>query len=241
VFKSITNINLPNRITLFRIFVVPLIIVFLIKPSPLSSLLAALLFGLAAATDWLDGHLARTTGQVTTLGKLLDPIADKILILSALVPLVGLGRVPAWLATILIGREIAVGGVRSLAAADGLVIAAGKRGKYKTGFEIAAMEFLILNWDLRVSDSRHDMPAYRDGFQHLGGRRIFPYLLARKKQPRRSGRLIEQQRDDGAIVSSYPIRDAYCISSETFGTPLRKWCYAAAAHRLRCSRVLPGS
>lgn len=144
-----SNINLPNRITLFRIFVVPLIIVFLIKPSPLSSLLAAILFGIAAATDWLDGHLARTTGQVTTLGKLLDPIADKILILSALVPLVGLERVPAWLATIIIGREIAVGGLRSVAAADGLVIAAGKKGKYKTGFEIAAMEFLMLNWDLK--------------------------------------------------------------------------------------------
>ena len=144
-----TNINLPNKITLFRIFIVPLIIVFLVKPSPLYSLVAAILFGIAAATDWLDGHLARTTGQVTTLGKLLDPIADKILILSALIPLVGLERVPAWLATILIGREIAVGGVRSLAAADGLVIAAGKWGKYKTGFEIAAMEFLILNWDLK--------------------------------------------------------------------------------------------
>ena len=144
-----TNINLPNKITLFRIFMVPLIIVFLIKPSPLSSLLAAIIFGIAAATDWLDGHLARTTGQVTTLGKLLDPIADKILILSALVPLVALERVPAWLATILIGREIAVGGLRSLAAADGLIIAAGKKGKYKTGFEIAAMEFLILDWDMK--------------------------------------------------------------------------------------------
>ena len=143
------KINLPNRITLFRIFVVPLIIVFLIKPSPFYSLMAAILFGLAAATDWLDGHLARTTGQVTTLGKLLDPIADKILILSALIPLVALGRVPAWLATILVGREIAVGGLRSMAAADGLIIPAGKSGKYKTGFEIAAMEFLMLNWDLK--------------------------------------------------------------------------------------------
>jgi CDP-diacylglycerol--glycerol-3-phosphate 3-phosphatidyltransferase len=143
------TLNLPNKITLFRIFVVPLIIVFLIKPSPFYSLLAAILFGLAAATDWLDGHLARTTGQVTTLGKFLDPIADKILILSALVPLVALDRVPAWLATILIGREIAVGGLRAIAASDGLIIPAGKMGKYKTGFEIAAMEFLMLNWDLK--------------------------------------------------------------------------------------------
>ncbi|GMT43067.1 MAG: CDP-diacylglycerol--glycerol-3-phosphate 3-phosphatidyltransferase [bacterium] len=143
-----TNLNLPNRITIFRIFIVPLIIAFLIKPSPFFCFIAAILFGIAAATDWLDGHIARTTGQVTRLGKLLDPIADKILIVAALIPLVGLARVPAWLATALIARDLAVSGVRSMAAAEGVVIPAGKMGKYKTGFEIAAIEFLLLNWDL---------------------------------------------------------------------------------------------
>jgi len=145
----VNKLNLPNKITLFRIFIVPLIIVFLIKPSPFFCFLAALLFGLAAATDWLDGHLARTTGQVTTLGKLLDPIADKILVLSALIPLVGLDRVPAWLATVMIGREIAVTGLRAMAASDRIIMPAGRAGKYKTGFEIAAIEFLLLNWDLK--------------------------------------------------------------------------------------------
>ncbi len=141
------RINLPNRLTLLRIFVVPLIIVFLIKPSPLFSFLAAVVFTLAAITDWLDGHLARTTGQVTTLGKLLDPIADKILMVSVYIPLVGVGRIPAWLATIMIGRELAISGLRALAASEKLIIPAGAAGKYKTGFEIAAMEFLLLNWD----------------------------------------------------------------------------------------------
>lgn len=143
------RLNLPNRITLFRIFVVPLIIVFLIKPSPLYSFLAAVVFSLAAITDWLDGHLARTTGQVTDLGKLLDPIADKILMVAVLVPLVGLDRVPAWMATVLIGRELAVTGLRAVAATDKLIIPAGKLGKYKTGFEIASMEFLLLDWDFK--------------------------------------------------------------------------------------------
>ncbi len=146
------RLNLPNKLTLVRIFVVPIIIVFLINPLPLYSFLAAGVFSLAAITDWLDGHLARSTGQVTTLGKLLDPIADKILIMSVLVPLVGLGRVPAWLATIIIGRELAVSGVRMVAASEKLIIPAGTLGKYKTGFEIAAMEFLMLDWNFRFID-----------------------------------------------------------------------------------------
>jgi CDP-diacylglycerol--glycerol-3-phosphate 3-phosphatidyltransferase len=148
----LNRINLPNRLTLMRIFVVPLIIVFLVKPSPLSSFAAAVLFALAAVTDWLDGHLARSTGQVTTLGKLLDPIADKILIASVLIPLVALNKVPAWLATIMIGREFAVSGIRAVAASEKFIIPAGTLGKYKMGFEIAAMEFLLLGWDFRFFD-----------------------------------------------------------------------------------------
>ncbi len=141
------ELNLPNKLTLFRIFIVPLIIVFLIKPSQLYSFLAAVVFTVAAITDWLDGHLARTTGQVTTLGKLLDPIADKILMASVYIPLVAVDRIPAWLATIMIGRELAISGLRAMAASEKLIIPAGPAGKYKTGFEIAAMEFLLLDWD----------------------------------------------------------------------------------------------
>ncbi|MEE8484448.1 MAG: CDP-diacylglycerol--glycerol-3-phosphate 3-phosphatidyltransferase [Nitrospinota bacterium] len=145
------KINLPNRITLFRIFIVPLIIVFLIKPSPFYSFMAAVVFTIAAISDWLDGHIARSTDQVTSLGKLLDPIADKILIIAVLVPLVGLGQVPAWLATLLIGRDFAVSGLRSVAASEGIIIPAGMLGKYKVGFEIAAIEFLLLNWDIGIA------------------------------------------------------------------------------------------
>lgn len=147
-----SKLNLPNKITLFRIFIVPLIIVFLIKPSPLFCFLAAAVFTVAAITDWLDGHLARATNQVTTMGKLLDPIADKILIVSVLIPLVALGRVPSWLATLLIGRDFAVSGLRTMASKQGIIIAAGKMGKYKIGFEIAAVEFLLLNWNFQFVD-----------------------------------------------------------------------------------------
>jgi CDP-diacylglycerol--glycerol-3-phosphate 3-phosphatidyltransferase len=142
------TLNLPNKITLLRIFLVPLIIVFLISPSKLSCLAAALIFGLAAATDWLDGHLARVTNQVTTLGKLLDPIADKLLILSALVPLVGLGRVAAWIVVVILGREFAVSGLRMIASSQGIHIAAGQMGKYKMGAEIVAILFLILDFNV---------------------------------------------------------------------------------------------
>ncbi|MBI5815114.1 MAG: CDP-diacylglycerol--glycerol-3-phosphate 3-phosphatidyltransferase [Nitrospinae bacterium] len=139
--------NLPNRITLLRIFLVPLVLVFLISPSLWSCLIAAALFGFAAATDWLDGHLARVTNQVTLLGKLLDPVADKLLVLAALVPLVELDRVAAWIVVVIIGREFAVSGLRAIASSQGIHIAAGACGKYKMGAEITAILLLILDFN----------------------------------------------------------------------------------------------
>jgi CDP-diacylglycerol--glycerol-3-phosphate 3-phosphatidyltransferase len=144
----LNQINLPNKLTLFRIFIVPLLIVFLISPSTVYSLIAAFIFLVASLTDWLDGHLARSTNQITTLGKILDPVADKLLICSTLIPLVALGRVPSWMAVILIGREIAVTGLRSIATVQGVVVPAGTLGKYKMVFEIVGVFFLILNFDL---------------------------------------------------------------------------------------------
>jgi CDP-diacylglycerol---glycerol-3-phosphate 3-phosphatidyltransferase len=140
--------NLPNKITLIRIFLLPLIVVFLITPSWLSSFLAVLIFAVAIFTDWLDGHLARRTDQVTTLGKLLDPIADKLLVISALIPLVALGRVPAWMAVILVGREIAITGLRSIKASKGIIIPASQLGKSKMTLQVTAIILLILNYKI---------------------------------------------------------------------------------------------
>jgi CDP-diacylglycerol--glycerol-3-phosphate 3-phosphatidyltransferase len=142
------ELNLPNKITLFRIFLVPLIIVFLISPSLWSCFIAAIIFAFAAATDWLDGHLARVTDQVTLLGKLLDPIADKLLVIAALVPLVELGRVSAWIVVVIVGREFAVSGLRMIASSQNIHIAAGVTGKYKMVAEIVAILFLILDFNI---------------------------------------------------------------------------------------------
>jgi CDP-diacylglycerol---glycerol-3-phosphate 3-phosphatidyltransferase len=140
------KINLPTKITLLRILLVPFLLAFLIAPSRVNALMAALIFAGAALTDWLDGHLARSTQQVTTLGKLLDPIADKILLAAGLIPLVGLGRVPAWMAAIMLIREFAVSGLREIAAAEQVIIHASPMAKAKTALQIAAILFLILNY-----------------------------------------------------------------------------------------------
>jgi CDP-diacylglycerol--glycerol-3-phosphate 3-phosphatidyltransferase len=142
------KINLPTKITLLRMLLVPFLLAFLIAPSRVNALVAALIFGAAALTDWLDGHLARSTQQVTTLGKLLDPIADKILLAAGLIPLVGLGRVPAWMAAIMLIREFAVSGLREIAAAEQVIIHASPMAKAKTAFQIAAILLLILDYEL---------------------------------------------------------------------------------------------
>lgn len=146
------RLNLPNKITIIRIFLIPLFLVFLISLTRISPLFAASVFGLAAFTDWLDGYLARTTKQVTTLGKLLDPIADKILVTAALIPLVELDIISAWIAVVIIGREFAVSGLRTVAMSQGIVIAASGWGKYKMVFEMTAIMFLILNYKILFLD-----------------------------------------------------------------------------------------
>lgn len=145
---EIHKINLPTKITLLRMLLVPFLLAFLIAPSRVNALMAALIFGAAAVTDWLDGHLARSTQQVTTLGKLLDPIADKILLAAGLIPLVGLGRVPAWMAAIMLIREFAVSGLREIAAAEQVIIHASPMAKAKTVLQIAAILLLILDYSL---------------------------------------------------------------------------------------------
>ncbi|MBI3652735.1 MAG: CDP-diacylglycerol--glycerol-3-phosphate 3-phosphatidyltransferase [Acidobacteria bacterium] len=142
--------NLPNSLTLLRIFIVPLLVVVLLTNIAshwigLSqvSLGLALFIG-ASITDWLDGFLARKRGQVTTLGTLLDPIADKLLISAALVSLVENRLAPAWAIVIIIGREFAVSGLRSIAASEGFAIAASKKGKFKMLTQVIAITLLIL-------------------------------------------------------------------------------------------------
>lgn len=144
--------NLPNSLTIFRIFLVPLLVVVLLTGSfPAREVWALAVFLAAAMTDYLDGYLARRRSQVTTLGKLLDPIADKLLISAALVSLVELGIAPAWMVVIVIGREFAVSGLRTIASAEGFTIDASRLGKYKMTSQVACVACLIAGSPYRDS------------------------------------------------------------------------------------------
>ena len=136
----------PNKLTLFRIAAVPIIIVLLLFPNRICTFIAAMLFSAAAITDYLDGFYARKRNQVTTLGTIMDPVADKLLVSSAFIMLTSLGWVPAWMACIIIGRELAVTGLRNIIAEKGEDLSASNLGKYKTGFQIAAIIPLMIHY-----------------------------------------------------------------------------------------------
>jgi CDP-diacylglycerol--glycerol-3-phosphate 3-phosphatidyltransferase len=149
-------VNLPNILTLVRIIMIPFFMVILLLKLPggktyfaYQDVVAALIFVLAAATDGVDGYAARKLGQVTNLGKFLDPLADKLLVSAALISLVELNIVSAWIVWIILAREFAVTGLRAIAAAEGTVISASKLGKLKTVSQIIAITALILqDWPL---------------------------------------------------------------------------------------------
>ncbi|MBI1747773.1 MAG: CDP-diacylglycerol--glycerol-3-phosphate 3-phosphatidyltransferase [Acidobacteria bacterium] len=136
--------NLPNGLTLSRIFLVPLIVAILLTEKEGWEKWAIILILGAAITDWLDGYLARRRNQVTTLGRLLDPIADKLLISAAFISLVQLRLAPAWMVVIIIGREFAVSGLRSIAITEGFTIDASKLGKFKMVSQVISITLLIL-------------------------------------------------------------------------------------------------
>ncbi len=138
--------NLANSLTVLRMFLVPVFMLLLLETVPYGPALAVAVFILAAVTDGLDGYIARSRREVTQFGKLIDPIADKLLITAALLSLVELGEISAWVALIIIGREFAVSGLRMLAAAEGVVISASRWGKLKTISQIVAIVVLLLKW-----------------------------------------------------------------------------------------------
>ncbi len=137
--------KLPNILTIFRLACIPLVLIFLHSPEKLPSFLAALFFALAAITDMLDGFLARKYESVTVLGKFLDPLADKILVSVTMIMLIPLGRIPVWMVIIIIARELAVTGLRGIAANERIVIQATALGKHKTTFQVVALVGLCLH------------------------------------------------------------------------------------------------
>lgn len=139
------RLSLPNKLTLARIGMLPFLVAAILIPQGPVLLGAALLFLVASLFDTFDGYLARRRGEVTTMGKLLDPVADKLLVMAALIPLVELGRVASWLTVIILGREILITGLRSIAAAQGIVIQAGSFGKQKMLAQVVAVLLLLLH------------------------------------------------------------------------------------------------
>ncbi len=160
-------ISHPNSLTLFRVAAVPIIVILLLFPNPLCTLLAALLFSVAAITDFLDGFFARQKGLVSNFGKVMDarqkglvsnfgkvmdPIADKLLVSSSFIMITSLGWIPAWIVCIIIGREIAITGLRNIIAQNGKDISSSSLGKYKTGFQIAAIIPLLIHFQYFTID-----------------------------------------------------------------------------------------
>ncbi len=153
-----SRLNLPNALTATRIFLVPLLVVVLLTKfegrlifGVRKELVAAAIFGLASLTDWLDGYLARRRKEVTALGQMMDPIADKLLTSAAFISLIQMGLAPAWMVAIIIGRELAVTTLRSIAYARGMVIPASPLGKVKMVAQVVAILALILGEEERFS------------------------------------------------------------------------------------------
>lgn len=146
--------NLPNSLTVVRIFLVPLLVVVLLTKfegrlifGVRKELIGAAIFGLASLTDWADGYLARRRKQITTLGQLMDPLADKLLVIAALVSLVQMDLAPAWMVAVILGREFAVTVLRSIAYSRGVTIPASPLGKFKMASQVVAILLLILGRD----------------------------------------------------------------------------------------------
>ena len=147
----------PNSLTLFRVAAAPLLIVLLLFDNKACSLLAALIFSVAAITDYFDGYVARRYDLVSTMGKIMDPLADKLLVSTAFIMMISLDRVPAWMICIIIGRELAVTGLRNMVTDRGEDVSASSLGKLKTVFQIAAIIPLLIHY-----------PFFGINFQVLG-------------------------------------------------------------------------
>jgi len=138
-------LSLPNGVSVIRILAIPFILILLFSTGRTLQIITTLVFLLVALTDMVDGYLARRRKMVTTLGKFLDPLADKLLIVTALIALISARGIPSWMVIVIVGREIAVTGLRGIAISEGIIISSSLVGKYKTAFEMTSISCLILN------------------------------------------------------------------------------------------------
>ncbi len=143
-------LNIPNLLTMARVVMIPVFLWFLNQDTPKSCFWAALIYTVAAITDALDGFLARKLGVVSVLGKFLDPLADKLIVMAGLVWMVPMGRIQGWIVVLLLSREMAVTGLRSIAASEGVIIAAGGDGKIKTALQMTGIIALVVGYPYRL-------------------------------------------------------------------------------------------
>jgi CDP-diacylglycerol--glycerol-3-phosphate 3-phosphatidyltransferase len=145
--------NLPNTISMLRIGVIPILFLLPFSPGPVMSLVIAILFIAAALTDLMDGYIARRYQIVTTMGKFLDPIADKLIVNTAMILLIPIGRIPAWIVALIVIRDFAVDGIRNIASSEGIVIQASLLGKRKTLCQIFAVSALMIHYPFLGADA----------------------------------------------------------------------------------------
>ena len=168
--------NLANKLTMVRIFLVPVFLIFIaVQDIPYGTFIATFIFIIASITDQLDGYIARSRNQITNFGKFMDPLADKLLVTAALISLVELQVIPAWAAFIIIAREFAVSGIRTIAASEGKVIAASVWGKIKTITQISAIIALLLQ--VNINSSNYLMNIFKNNNYLNMCMRYLPVLL----------------------------------------------------------------
>ncbi|MGB9599792.1 MAG: CDP-diacylglycerol--glycerol-3-phosphate 3-phosphatidyltransferase [Myxococcota bacterium] len=143
--------NIPNLFTIFRIILIPVVAALITYESPRNGYLAALFFSIASGTDFIDGYLARRLNLITVTGKFLDPLADKLMVVTCLVMLIPLDRVPAWLVVILLAREFSITVLRALASQEGLVLSAGQEGKAKAALQMVGIVGLLVHYPYEIN------------------------------------------------------------------------------------------
>lgn len=168
-------LNLPNSLTLARIVAIPFFVWLLDRPTPARGFWACIVFTVAALTDVLDGYLARKLGVVSVLGKFLDPLADKLIVMAALVWMVPMGRIAAWVVVLLLAREISVMGLRSVAASEGVIISAGQEGKTKTALQMIGIVALLLGYPYHMAYLGIDLGVV--DMVHVGRALVYLSLL----------------------------------------------------------------
>ncbi len=150
-------VNVPNLLTGLRIVMIPAVLALLDRAGPRDCYWAAILYAVAAITDFFDGWIARRQGLVSVLGKFLDPLADKLIVMATLVWLVNMGRIETWVVVLLLGRELSITGLRSIASSEGVVIAAGDGGKLKTALQMIGILCLIIGYPYPMSLGFYDL------------------------------------------------------------------------------------